>query len=105
MRLSLTITGVIRTLPFGTRNCSNSRSSTTTSPETDLIPDAATSAASAFSPASGSASVRIDEPSEFDFGVVEIGEGERAVGQVAAAERQVGVGDEHEIAVQHPVRR
>ena len=77
MRLSLTMTGVMRTLPFGTRKCSKRRSSTTTSPCDRPIPAAATSAARASCPASGSGAVRIELPSEIELGVIEIGECER----------------------------
>ena len=104
-RLSLTMTGVIRTLPFGTRKCSNSRSSTTTSPATDLIPDAATSACQRLQPGERVGVGEDRRAQRIRFGVVEIGEGERAVGQVAAAERQVGIGDQHEVALEHAVGR
>jgi hypothetical protein len=59
IRFSLTSIGEISTLPFGTRNASNSRSSTITSPLTYVIPDALACAARSFSAVSGSSGVRI----------------------------------------------
>ena len=59
---SLSITGVISRLPFGTRYGWNRRSSTTTSPLTEVIPAALTCRARSSTANSGSCGVRIAVP-------------------------------------------